>query len=134
MKSNVRPDDMVWRRARVIGAPVGSRRTLRGHGVHRSARTCEIGIRIALGATLAQILALVLRQGARLAMPGIATGAVVAIPVAFLLRSVFFGISPVDPRALVTTAGLLVAAALAASTVPAYRAATVDPLMALRED
>lgn len=97
-------------------------------------RTREIGIRMAVGATVVHILALVLRQGLGLATLGVATGAVVAIPIAFLLRSVFFGISPVDPRALLATAGLLVTAALAASAVPAYRAATVDPVVALRED
>jgi len=97
-------------------------------------RTREIGIRMAVGATLGQILALVLRHGLGLAALGVATGAAVAIPVAFLLRSVFFGISPVDPRALLATAGLLVTATLAASAVPAYRAATVDPVVALRED
>ena len=97
-------------------------------------RTREIGIRMAVGATLAHILALVLRQGLGLATVGVATGAVVAIPIAFLLRSVFFGISPVDPRALLATGGMLVAAVLAASAVPAYRAATVDPVIALRED
>jgi hypothetical protein len=97
-------------------------------------RTREIGIRMAVGATLAQILALVLRQGLGLATLGVAAGAVVAIPIAFLLRSVFFGISPVDPRALLATGGILVAAVSAASAVPAYRAATVDPVVALRED
>jgi ABC-type antimicrobial peptide transport system permease subunit len=97
-------------------------------------RTREIGIRMAVGATLVQILALVLRQGLGLATLGVATGAVVAIPLAFVLRSVFFGISPVDPRALLATGGMLVTAALAASVVPAYRAATVDPVVALRED
>jgi putative ABC transport system permease protein len=97
-------------------------------------RTREIGIRMAVGATLAHILALVLRHGLGLATLGVATGAVVAIPIAFLLRSVFFGISPVDPRALLATGGMLVAAVLAASAVPAYRAATVDPVVALRED
>jgi putative ABC transport system permease protein len=81
-----------------------------------------------------EILALVLRQGLGLAALGVAAGAAVAIPLAFLLRSVFFGISPVDPRALLATAGMLVTAALAASAVPAYRAATVDPVVALRED
>jgi putative ABC transport system permease protein len=97
-------------------------------------RRREIGIRMAVGARLVQILALVLRQGLGLAALGVATGAVVAIPLAFLLRSVFFGISPADPRALLVTAGLLVTAALVASAVPAYRAATVDPVVALRED
>jgi predicted permease len=97
-------------------------------------RTREIGIRMAVGATLPSILALVLRRGLGLATVGVATGTVVAIPIAFLLRSVLYGISPVDSRALFATAGLLVAAALAASAVPAYRAATVDPLTALREE
>jgi putative ABC transport system permease protein len=97
-------------------------------------RTREIGIRMAVGATLSDILALVLRQGLGLATLGVATGAVVAIPIAFLLRSVLFGISPVDPRALLATGGMLVAAVSAASAVPAYRAATVDPVIALRED
>ena len=97
-------------------------------------RTREIGVRIAVGATLARILGLVLWQGLGLAVLGVAMGAVVAIPVAFLLRSVFFGVSPVDPRALLATGGMLVAAVLAASAVPAYRAATVDPVVALRED
>jgi predicted permease len=97
-------------------------------------RTREIGIRIAVGATLRQTLALVLRQALRLATIGVATGCVVAIPLAFLLRSVFFGVSPVDPRALLGTTATLVTAALCASAIPAYRAARIDPIKALRED
>jgi len=66
-------------------------------------RTREIGIRMAVGATLPQILTLVLRQGFALTVLGVAVGSAGAIPLAFLMRSIFQGISPVDPRALLST-------------------------------
>ncbi len=97
-------------------------------------RTREIGIRVAVGATRARIVALVLRQGLGLATLGVATGTIVAVPLAVLLRAVFFGISPGDLRALLATGSMLIAAVLVASALPAYRAATVDPVVALRED
>ena len=97
-------------------------------------RTREIGIRMAVGATLPQILTLVLRQGFALTVLGVAVGSAAAIPLAFLMRSIFQGISPVDPRALLSTGALLAAAALTASLVPAWRAARVNPIASLRDN
>jgi putative ABC transport system permease protein len=97
-------------------------------------RTREIGIRLAMGALPSRVVALVLRQGFRLVAIGALMGSAVAIPLGFLSRSIFFGISPVDLQALLSTVGVLAPAALIASAVPAYRAAIVEPTVALRED
>jgi putative ABC transport system permease protein len=97
-------------------------------------RTREIGIRMALGARRAQVLAGVLRQGLLLAGTGIALGLAVAAAGTRTLQSLLFGVTPLDPwtYAVVATAFGFVAAC--AAVVPARRAATVDPMVALRND
>jgi predicted permease len=99
-----------------------------------SNRTVEIGVRLAVGAQRSQVLWMVLRESLVLAGAGIAIG----LPLAFLmsrwLRSMLFGVSPND---VVTVAGSLVAVALVAmvaSLVPARRAASTDPMQALRTE
>jgi ABC-type antimicrobial peptide transport system permease subunit len=95
-------------------------------------RTRELGIRMALGADRPAVLALVLRQSMRYALPGVALGAAGALTVTRLLRSQLFGISPADPLTFAGATLLLVGVGLLASWIPAYRATRVQPLTALR--
>ena len=97
-------------------------------------RTREIGIRMALGARLAAVLGLVVRQGAGLAGIGIVVGLLAAFGVGRLLGSLLYGVRPSDPLILGGVALLLGAVALGASYLPARRAAKVDPLTALRAE
>jgi predicted permease len=95
-------------------------------------RTREIGIQMALGATRRDILTAIVRQGLQLTLIGIATGLVAAFGLSRLLRSLLFGVKPSDPRTFIAVSLLLVAVALLASFIPAYRATKVDPMVALR--
>jgi predicted permease len=95
-------------------------------------RTRELGIRMALGADRPAVLALVLRQSMRYALPGVVLGAAGALTVTRLLRSQLFGISPTDPLTFAGATLLLVGVGLLASWIPAYRATRVQPLTALR--
>jgi putative ABC transport system permease protein len=95
-------------------------------------RTAEIGIRVALGAQRAQILKLVVGQGAVLALIGIAAGLAGAFALTRVLRSLLFEVSTTDPVIFTTVPLLLCAVALAATYLPARRAANVDPIVALR--
>jgi putative ABC transport system permease protein len=95
-------------------------------------RTAEIGIRMALGATSGRVLADVLREGLRLAAIGVLLGLVAALAVTRILSSFLYGVSPTDPLTFGGMTMLLAAVALAASYVPARRAARVDPMTALR--
>ena len=91
------------------------------------ARTREFGIRMALGAQKANVRRLVLRRGARIAVVGLAAGLAVAAAASRLAAQLLFGISPLDPLSYTFAAAILAAAVLAASAVPAERAARVDP-------
>ncbi len=97
-------------------------------------RTGEIGVRVALGAQRRQILAQVVGQGAWLAMIGAAAGLAGAFALTRSMRSLLFEVSAVDPAMFVGVPLLLGAVALAASYLPARRAAGVDPLVALRHE
>lgn len=95
-------------------------------------RTREIGLRMALGAHPGQVVRLVLASNLRAVAWGLAAGLAGAFTATRLLRSMMNGISPFDPLAYAGVFALLIAAAAAASAVPARRAARVDPLTALR--
>jgi putative ABC transport system permease protein len=95
-------------------------------------RTQEMGIRIALGASRGDILGLVLRQGMTLAGAGIAIGIVSSLALTRLLTSLLYGVSATDPLTFALAAGLFVAVAFAASSIPAMRATRVDPIATLR--
>lgn len=99
-----------------------------------SQRTREMAVRQALGAERRQVLTSLLAQGMRFAALGVALGLGVAIPGAFLMRSAFYGVSPLDPLALLAGVGTLVATAFVATLLPAQRAARIDPMTALREE
>jgi putative ABC transport system permease protein len=95
-------------------------------------RTQEIGIRMALGAQRAQVLALVLRGGLRLTAVGVALGLAGAAAAARSLQGMLFGITPLDPRTFLAVALMLGVVAAFACYVPARRATKVDPITALR--
>jgi putative ABC transport system permease protein len=95
-------------------------------------RMPEFGIRLALGATRKDVLALVLRQGCRLAILGVAVGGLAALALTRLMSSLLFEISPSDPSTFGGVALVLGAVALVATYVPARRATKVDPMVALR--
>jgi putative ABC transport system permease protein len=97
-------------------------------------RRNEFGIRLALGAQTANVLKLILAQGLRLAMVGVAVGLLAAIAFTRLLKGLLFGISASDPLTFAVIAVLLVGVALLACWIPARRATRVDPLEALRQD
>jgi len=97
-------------------------------------RSREIGIRMALGARPAAVVALVLRQGLGLAMIGLGVGAVIALGAAVALSRALYGVSVVDPIAWSATVVVLLTVAGLANVVPARRAAIVDPSTALRAE
>ena len=97
-------------------------------------RTKEIGIRMALGAIPRQILTMVLREASSLSAAAIAFGIGASLLVTRFVKSMLFGIAPSDPATLWGAAVLLMIVALAASWIPARRAASVQPMEALRRD
>ncbi|MDY0354413.1 MAG: ABC transporter permease [Sedimentisphaerales bacterium] len=103
---------------------------VKGHMV--ASRTPEIGIRMALGATRRDILALVFRQGAVSTFMGLSLGILLAGALARLIRAGLYGISPLDPLSIAATVTLLAIVSVLAGYIPARRAARVDPMVALR--
>jgi predicted permease len=99
-----------------------------------SQRTQEIGIRVALGATTASILKLVVGRGMTLTLIGMAVGLLSAYWLTKLMTDLLFGITPTDPLTFVMIEGLLFVVGLAACLIPARRAVKVDPLVALRAE
>ncbi|HEU4631807.1 MAG TPA: ADOP family duplicated permease [Gemmatimonadaceae bacterium] len=97
-------------------------------------RTREIGVRVAVGATAGSVVRLVLGDGARVALIGIAAGLGLALLGAPFIADLLFDVSPRDPLVLASVGGGVLLAALLASLLPARRAARVDPVTALRAD
>lgn len=95
-------------------------------------RTQEIGIRMALGAEVTDVLRLVFKQGMKLVLIGEVLGLAGAFALTRLMRGLLFGVTPTDVTTFVAVAGMLAAVALVATLIPARRAAKVDPLVALR--
>ena len=99
-----------------------------------SRRTREIGIRVAIGAQRGDVIRMVLGSGLSLALVGIAGGIALALGITRLLRGLLHGVTPADPMTFAAVAGLLTVVAIAASTVPAWRASRVDPVLALKSE
>jgi ABC-type lipoprotein release transport system permease subunit len=95
-------------------------------------RTQEIGVRMALGASRANILRIIAWEGTRLILLGGALGLAAALATAHLLRSMLFSIGPYDPFSFLAVAALLAIVALAATLIPAREAMKLDPVTALR--
>lgn len=95
-------------------------------------RTQEIGVRMALGAQRLQVMRLVLVDGARFILVGIAIGLIAALALTRLMSGLLFGVKPTDPLTFVAVALFLCGAAMLACYVPARRAMRVDPIVALR--
>jgi putative ABC transport system permease protein len=97
-----------------------------------SQRTREIGTRLAIGAQRRDVLRLVVGEGLRLAGVGVGAGLVAALFVTRVLQSELYGVAPTDPVAFAGAGVVLIAVALLAAWIPAWRAAKVDPMAALR--
>ena len=97
-------------------------------------RSREIGVRLALGADAFGIGAMVVRQGMRLAAIGVGIGIVGALGLAQTIRGLLFGVPANDPVVFVSIAFVLSLVALAAVSIPAWRAGRIDPLQALRTE
>jgi putative ABC transport system permease protein len=99
-----------------------------------SQRTAEIGVRMAVGASMTDVFRLVITDGLKLAALGVVIGLGGAVLIARSLTTLLYGVAPTDPAVLGATAALLVAVAACASIVPAWRATRVDPIIALRTE
>ena len=102
------------------------------YGVSR--RTNEIGVRIALGAQRSEVLRMFLVESLSVAVLGLALGIPASLAVARTLRSMMYGLSPSDPLTMILSLSGIAAITLAAAIIPARRAASVDPMRALRMD
>jgi ABC-type antimicrobial peptide transport system permease subunit len=96
-------------------------------------RTREIGVRMALGATRSQVLAMMFRQAGCLTAIGIGVGVMGALLLTRSMTSLLFGVSAADPVVYAAVSALLAAVALLAVAVPSSRATRIDPLLALRD-
>jgi putative ABC transport system permease protein len=97
-----------------------------------SQRVREIGIRIAMGAQPAAILRMILGQGLLLAVLGVGLGIAGALSLKGMVKSLLFGVTPADPVTFAAVGSVLIGAAIVASYLPARRAASIDPIEALR--
>lgn len=103
-----------------------------GHAVAQ--RTHEIGVRMALGAARGDVLRMILSEGGKLAIGGVAIGLLASFVVTQFLHSLLYGIAPTDPVTFAAVAALLLITALLACWIPARRASRVDPMIALRAE
>jgi putative ABC transport system permease protein len=99
-----------------------------------SQRASEIGVRMAIGAQPADIMRLVLADGVKLAVAGIAFGLTGSLWLTRLLSSFLYGVSATDPVSFASAAATLFGVALVATCIPALRAARIDPMTALRTE
>jgi putative ABC transport system permease protein len=97
-------------------------------------RKHEIGIRMALGADRRQVVRMIVREAAMLLAAGLVVGVVTSIAAAKFAEALLFGLRPQDPVTLASAVAMLAAVSLAASYLPALRAARLEPTMALRDE
>ena len=96
-------------------------------------RTRELGLRMALGASRSDVLTLVLKRGLLLASLGIGVGALSSVIMGRFMESLLFGVAPLDPSVFSTVTLVLILVSIAATLIPAIRAAALDPIRTLRE-
>jgi putative ABC transport system permease protein len=99
-----------------------------------SRRTREIGIRVAVGATYHDVVAMIVKQGLRTVFIGVAIGLVGSLALTRAMQSLLFGVTATDPLTFAAVILLLVAVAVLACYIPARRASKVDPVVALRSE
>ena len=99
-----------------------------------TARTRELGIRIAIGASPRRVIGSVMRQALAAVIAGVAIGLAGAFYSSRFLEALLFGVRPNDPATLAGVAGVFLGVALVAAYIPARRAARVDPIVALRAE
>ena len=97
-------------------------------------RTSEIGVRMALGARRADVVAMIVRRGLTLAVAGIAIGLGAAALLTRLMAGMLYGVAPLDPATFAAVAVILLLVSLTASSAPAWRAARLDPMQTLRDN
>ena len=97
-------------------------------------RTSEIGVRMALGARAGDVIGMVLRESVLMVVVGILIGLPCAFAIGRTLRSALFRLEPLDPSTSALSVAALLAVALAAAWIPARRAASIDPILALKEE
>jgi predicted lysophospholipase L1 biosynthesis ABC-type transport system permease subunit len=97
-------------------------------------RTRELGIRIALGAQRSRLMSMVLRQASAMLIAGLAVGLLLAYATSRIVGTLLYGVKPHDPWTMAAVTLVLLAGGLAAACIPARRAATVDPMVALRSE
>jgi putative ABC transport system permease protein len=97
-------------------------------------RTSEIGIRLAIGASRGQVLLAIVGQAFKLSSAGVAIGSLAGLLLTRFVANLLYGVRATDPLTFVATAGSLILVALAASYLPARRAAAIDPVEALRKE
>jgi putative ABC transport system permease protein len=95
-------------------------------------RVQEIGIRLALGARISDVLRMIVIEGMRPTLLGVTIGIVGALALGQVMSSLIYGVKPTDPLTFLAVAMVLAIVALSATIIPAYRAAKVDPMVALR--
>ena len=95
-------------------------------------RTAEIGMRLVFGAPRATILRLIVGEGLKMSAVGMAVGIGAALAITRVMASLFIGVSPTDPATFGAITALFAVVSLAAAWLPAYRAARLDPMVALR--
>jgi putative ABC transport system permease protein len=100
--------------------------------VRRRAR--EIGIRMALGASHSDVLRMVVRDGMKPILFGVAVGLAAALALSRLVASLVFGVRPTDPLTFATVVLILVTVGMLANILPAYRATSIEPVRTLREE
>jgi putative ABC transport system permease protein len=134
--STSQPRSIMW----LFVAFAGSALILAAIGVYgvvsfsAAQRTYEIGVRVALGATRSSVFSMVLGQGLRLVLTGLAVGVVASLLLTRMLTSLLYGVAATDPLTFLGVGVLLIATAALAGFLPARRASRIDPLTALRVD
>jgi putative ABC transport system permease protein len=124
----------------LLGLFAGLALTLAGIGIYgvtaylAGQRTHEIAVRMALGAQPMDIARLVVGEGLRLGLAGVAAGVVSALLLTSVMRNLLYGVTASDPLTFVVVSAVLLGITLAACYLPAQRAARVDPIVALRDE